>query len=91
VVLPDHIHAVLTLPPDDADFSTRWALIRAGFSRCIASIEKVNLSREAKGERGITTLLGAPDSRQERSRPPSDYIHINPVEHGHAAKASDWP
>ena len=24
VVLPDHLHAVLSLPPDDADFPTRW-------------------------------------------------------------------
>src|SRR5580692_10007645 len=24
VVLPDHLHAIWTLPPDDADFSTRW-------------------------------------------------------------------
>jgi len=35
VVLPDHLHAIWTLPPDDADFSTRWALIKAGFSRRI--------------------------------------------------------
>jgi putative transposase len=30
VVLPDHIHAIWTLPPGDADFSTRWRLIKAG-------------------------------------------------------------
>jgi REP element-mobilizing transposase RayT len=24
VVLPDHLHAVWTLPDDDRDFSTRW-------------------------------------------------------------------
>ncbi|MBB6188858.1 hypothetical protein [Rhodanobacter sp. MP7CTX1] len=35
VVLPDHMHAVWTLPPGDADFSTRWMLIKAGFSRAI--------------------------------------------------------
>jgi REP element-mobilizing transposase RayT len=28
VVLPDHIHAVWTLPPKDADFSVRWRLIK---------------------------------------------------------------
>jgi len=32
-VLPDHIHAVWALPEDDPDFSTRWNLIKAGFSR----------------------------------------------------------
>ena len=26
VVLPDHLHCVWTLPPGDADFSTRWNL-----------------------------------------------------------------
>jgi putative transposase len=24
VILPDHLHAVFTMPPDDADFSGRW-------------------------------------------------------------------
>ena len=33
VVLPDHLHALLTLPLDDSDYSTRWALIKSGFSR----------------------------------------------------------
>jgi len=27
VVLPDHLHALWTLPRDDADFATRWMLI----------------------------------------------------------------
>ncbi len=32
-VLPDHMHAVWTLPPDDDDFSTRWRLIKTFFAR----------------------------------------------------------
>ncbi|MCV6583934.1 MAG: transposase [Marinibacterium sp.] len=32
VVLPDHMHAVWTLPCGDADFSTRWGAIKARFS-----------------------------------------------------------
>ena len=35
VVLPEHIHAVWTLPPGDADFSKRWRLIKSGFSRAL--------------------------------------------------------
>ena len=27
VLLPDHLHAIWTLPEGDADFSTRWRLI----------------------------------------------------------------
>jgi REP-associated tyrosine transposase len=32
-VLPDHLHAIWTLPGGDADFASRWQLIKAGFSR----------------------------------------------------------
>ncbi|WP_137701368.1 REP-associated tyrosine transposase [Marimonas lutisalis] len=32
VVMPDHIHAVWTLPEGDADFSTRWGAIKARFT-----------------------------------------------------------
>ena len=30
VILPDHWHGLWTLPPDDADDSTRWRLIKPG-------------------------------------------------------------
>ncbi|MCL1635287.1 hypothetical protein M2650_11685 [Luteimonas sp. SX5] len=32
-VMPEHIHAVWTLPPADADHSLRWRLIKTWFSR----------------------------------------------------------
>jgi REP element-mobilizing transposase RayT len=35
IALPDHLHAIWTLPRDDADCSARWAWIKAGFSRRI--------------------------------------------------------
>ena len=28
VLLPDHLHCMWTLPDDDADFSTRWMIIK---------------------------------------------------------------
>jgi putative transposase len=33
VVLPDHLHCIWTLPPGDADFSTRWRLIKTWFTK----------------------------------------------------------
>ncbi len=33
VILPDHLHCIWTLPEGDSDFSTRWGLIKAHFSR----------------------------------------------------------
>ena len=32
IVLPDHLHAVWTLPEGDADFAKRWQLIKSAFS-----------------------------------------------------------
>jgi REP element-mobilizing transposase RayT len=39
VVLPDHLHCLWTLPPGDADFSSRWHEIKARLS---ARIPKEN-------------------------------------------------
>ena len=93
VVMPDHLHAVWTLPENDSDFSTRWMLIKTSFSRQLPANERRTLSRELKRERGIWQRRfwehrirdGADYQRH------LDYIHYNPVKHGHVARASDWP
>lgn len=54
VVLPEHLHCVLTLPNGDSDFSTRWGLIKAYFSRHIEKGERISQSREKRGERAYT-------------------------------------
>jgi len=53
VVLPDHIHAVLSLPEGDADFSTRWRLVKMRFARALPKQERLSDVRKARGERGI--------------------------------------
>src|SRR5256714_2460357 len=53
VVLPDHIHAIWTLPPDDADFSTRWRLIKSAFAKLLPKREQLSAVRKARNERGI--------------------------------------
>lgn len=53
VILPDHLHAIWTLPPADADFPMRWRLIKASFSRALPAIEPLSLSRAGKAERGV--------------------------------------
>ena len=52
-VMPEHLHALWQLPPGDADYATRWALIKAGFSRQLPPGERISASRASKGERGI--------------------------------------
>ena len=93
VVLPDHLHAIWTLPSDDADFATRWMLIKSAFSHCIAINERRSASRISKGERGIWQRrywehLIRDDADFERH---VDYVHYNPVKHGHVSQASEWP
>jgi putative transposase len=92
VVLPDHLHAVWTLPEGDADFSTRWRLIKTSFSRNLAAGEPVSGSRAAKGERGIWqrrywehTIRDEKDFERH-----IDYVHINPVKHGYVTRVRDW-
>jgi REP element-mobilizing transposase RayT len=36
IVLPEHLHVVMTLPADDADFSGRWRRITSWFTRQVA-------------------------------------------------------
>jgi len=93
VVLPDHLHAIWTLPENDADFAMRWLLIKAEFSRGIPQGERISAARRRKGEQGIWQRrywehLIADENDLWRH---VDYIHINPVKHGHVTRASEWP
>ena len=92
VVLPEHLHALWTLPDNDSDYATRWMLIKSGFSRQLAKEEKCNSSRRKKGERGIWQRrywehMIRDEQDYERH---VEYIHYNPVKHGHVEQASDW-
>ena len=92
VALPDHLHTIWTLPISDNDFSTRWALIKAGFSRCIEHVEDIGPSRRAKGERGIwQRRFWEHQIRDEEDLGRHiDYVHFNPVKHGYTVRASEW-
>jgi putative transposase len=92
-VLPDHLHAVWTRPADDADFSLRWNLIKAGFSRGFAASIRRSASKVVKREKGIWQRRFwehqiCDESDLQRH---VDYIHFNPVKHGHVLRVVDWP
>jgi putative transposase len=93
VVLPDHLHAMWTLPTDDRDYPTRWMLIKSAFSRRIADGERRSKSRQANGERGIwQRRYWEHLIRDERDYAcHADYIHFNPVKHGYVDSVVDWP
>jgi putative transposase len=93
VVLPDHLHAIWSLPENDLDFATRWRLIKSALSRTLPRDERISASRASKGERGIwQRRYWEHTLRDERDFARHvDYIHFNPVKHGHVARVRDWP
>jgi putative transposase len=92
VILPEHLHALWTLPDGDADYPKRWMLIKAAFSRSLPNTEDIKQSRLTKRERGIWQrrywehLIRDDDDYARHV----DYIHHNPVKHGYVDKAVDW-
>jgi len=91
-VLPDHLHAVWVLPEHDTDFATRWNLIKGGFSRNFDARSR-SQSKTLRREKGIWQRRYwehaiRDDADLERH---VDYIHFNPVKHGHVTRVADWP
>ena len=93
VVMPDHLHAIWRLPDEDADYPTRWALIKADFSRHLPKTESIRATRSRKRERGIWQRrywehqIRDDDDLARHV----DYVHFNPVKHGYVERAVDWP
>ncbi len=92
VVLPDHLHAILTLPVDDADFPGRWRRIKGYFSSRLLQRGEV-IQRHVNGDLALWqrrywehTIRDDNDYTRH-----VDYIHYNPVKHGLVRRASDWP
>jgi putative transposase len=91
VVLPDHLHAIWTLPDGDADFSGRWRRIKSHFSRRVAAVEP-SVKRRPGGEYELWqprfwehTIRDEIDFARH-----VDYIHYNPVKHGLVSRVCDW-
>lgn len=82
VVLPDHLHCIWRFGGSDVDFSTRWQMIKARFSRRSADLVKP-VWQPRFWEHAIHD---DDDLRQHL-----DYIHYNPVKHGYAHAPVDWP
>jgi REP-associated tyrosine transposase len=95
VVLPDHLHCIWTLPKGDADFATRWRLVKTWFTRhCDPALRIVpDRARAARNEQALWQhrywehmLRDEIDFARH-----VEYIHFNPVKHGLVASAMDWP
>jgi putative transposase len=93
VILPDHLHCVWTLPPNDTDYSTRWNLIKGHFSRALDKGERISQSRANRGERSLwqRRFWEHAIRNQDDLNRHIDYVHWNPVKHGWVRRVADWP
>lgn len=91
--LPDHMHGVWTIPPNDANFALRWRLIKLLFARALPATERRSTVRPRRGKRGIWQRRYwehcIRDVRDFRHH--IDYLHWNPLKHGHVTRVQDWP
>jgi putative transposase len=93
VVLPDHLHCIWTLPPDDDRYSLRWRLIKSIVSKGLPPAERRPRKLCVRSERGIwQRRFWEHTIRDDRDYARHlDYIHFNPVKHGYVPRAADWP
>ncbi|WP_068830932.1 REP-associated tyrosine transposase [Pseudomonas sp. BMS12] len=97
VLLPDHLHAIWTLPEGDADFATRWRLIKSAVTRrCGGAFHQPDYLTTRRMAKGCGTLWQhrywehlLRDKRDFRQH--LDYLHYNPVKHGLVERVADWP
>jgi putative transposase len=92
VVLPDDLHAILTLPPNDADYPGRWRLIKTLYSnRVIAAggaVKRHGNDELALWQRRFWEHTIRNDDDLARH---VDYIHFNPIKHRLVSRVRDWP
>jgi putative transposase len=97
VLLPDHLHAIWSLPARDQSYHVRWRRIKEVFTQGYlaggGSEGPISAGRRARGERGIWqrrywehTIRDEFDFERH-----FDYLHYNPVKHGYARSPAEWP
>jgi putative transposase len=97
VLLPDHLHAIWTLPTSDDRYSARWSRIKKEFTRAWLQRGGVEAapspSQKREGRRGVwQPRFWEHVIRDERDfERHADYVHYNPVKHGLSSRPADWP
>jgi putative transposase len=95
-LLPDHLHAIWTLPENDHGNAARWAVIKSSVTKNCCNIfdgeNNINISRTKRREgliwqRRFWEHIIINDRDFYRH---VDYIHWNPVKHGYVENALDW-
>jgi REP-associated tyrosine transposase len=91
VILPDHLHTIMTLPAEDADFSGRWRRIKSLFTHDLVR-GGLAIARNRRGEYSLWQRRFWEHTVRDEGDFAGhvDYIHYNPVKHGLVSRVSDW-
>ena len=82
VVLPDHLHAVLSMRDARGDYSSLWREIKKGFTRRVA----IGQRSPWQARFWEHTVRDEVDLAAH-----IDYVHINPLKHRLVTRVADWP
>ena len=93
VIMPDHIHLLITLAARSFDYTNIVRTFKAYISKRLPREEYISKVRNKRNERGIWqrrfwehTIRDQNDFNHH-----VDYIHWNPVKHGYVKNVKDWP
>ncbi len=97
VLIPDHWHVIMQLPPGDDNYSTRMRRIKEEFTTAWLGAglpeAPVTAAQRARGERGIWQprfwehTIKDPEDLERCT----DYTHWNPRKHELVARVRDYP
>ena len=83
VVLPDHLHAVIRMDDETANYPRLWQDIKKGFTQRTSNRGSPSAwqsrywERTVRDEKELQVLV--------------DYVHINPQKHGLVDRLAEWP
>lgn len=97
VLMPDYIHCIWTLPEGDSDYSKRWGLRKAAYTKRIGkAITGKAKVEDASRLKHREQLVWQRRFWEHRIRDEMDfeahcdYIHYNPIKHGLVRAPKDW-
>lgn len=93
VILPDHIHLIIELPPGMVDLSIRIGLAKALFTKSLVAPPSASPSRRRRHESDVWQRRFYDHMIRDENDfiAHMDYVHYNPVRHGCVKCPKDWP
>jgi putative transposase len=87
VILPDHLHLLWTLPENDHNYPQRLRMVKSLFTKKLR--EAGTWSAQTSPWQARYWEHTIRDDRDFDAH--VNYIHFNPVKHGHVKNVCDWP